>query len=140
MVLGERHVVIHQHKETTMLYKITYGFVIQRFDNNNKFVSQEFVANDQVEYENENGTQVGEVLDELPYVPFEMVQPNTEMLEKDDNENIVINDNQEFVLKSDFTWVEVSKINMRIKKTPLGANIKFCHENKEDDYEMFFHH
>jgi hypothetical protein len=122
-----------------MIYKITYGFVIQRFDNNNKFVSQEFVANDQVEHENENGTQVGEVSDELPYVPFEMVQPNTEMLEKDDNENIVINDNQEFVLKSDFTWIEVNKINMRIEKTPNGARIKFVHENKEDDYEMFFH-
>ena len=122
-----------------MLYKITHGFVIQRFDNNNKFLSQEFVAGDQVEYENQDGTQVEEVSDELPYVPFEMVQPNTEILEKDDNENIVIKDNQEFVLNEGFTWIEVNKINMRIKKTPLGANIKFCHENKEDDYEMFFH-
>ena len=121
-----------------MIYKITHGFVIQRFKHN-KFISQEFVAGDQTEYETPNGTQVGEVSDELPYVPFEMVQPNTEMLEKDDNENIVINDNHEFVLKSDFTWVEVNKINMRIEKTPLGARIKFVHENKEDDYEMFFH-
>jgi hypothetical protein len=122
-----------------MIYKITYGFVIQRFDNN-KFVSQEFVANDQVEYETPSGTQVGEVSDELPYVPFEMVQPNTEVLEKDKDENIVIKDNQEFVLNEGFTWIEVNKINMRIKRTPLGANIKFCHENTEDDYEMFFHH
>jgi hypothetical protein len=121
-----------------MIYKITHGFVIQRFEDN-KFISQEFVSGDQVEYEKQDGTQVGEVSDELPYVPFEMVQPNTEMLEKDDNENIVINDNHEFVLKSDFTWIEVNKINMRIEKTPLGARIKFVHENKEDDYEMFFH-
>jgi hypothetical protein len=121
-----------------MIYKITHGFVIQRFKHN-KCISQEFVSGDQVEYETPNGTQVGEVSDELPYVLFEMVQPNTEMLEKDKDENIVINDNQEFVLKSDFTWIEVNKINMRIEKTPLGARIKFVHENKEDDYEMFFH-
>ena len=121
-----------------MIYKITHGFVIQRFKHN-KCISQEFVAGDQTEYEKQDGTQVGEVSDELPYVLFEMVQPNTEILEKDDNENIVINDNHEFVLKSDFTWVEVNKINMRIEKTPLGARIKFVHENKEDDYEMFFH-
>jgi len=120
-----------------MIYKITHGFIIQRFKHN-KCISQEFVPNDQTEYETPNGTQIGEVFD-LPYVPLEMVQPNTEMLEKDDNENIVINDNQEFVLKSDFTWIEVNKINMRIEKTPLGARIKFVHENKEDDYEMFFH-
>ena len=121
-----------------MLYKITHGFVIQRFKNN-ACISQEFVPSDQTEYETPSGTQVGEVLDELPYVPFEMVQPNTQVLEKDKDENIVINDNHEFVLKSDFTWIEVNKIKMRIEKTPLGARIKFVHENKEDDYEMFFH-
>ena len=63
-----------------MVYKITHGFVIQRFDNN-KFVSQEFVAGDQVEYETPNGEQVEEVSDDLPYVPFEMVQPITEEIQ-----------------------------------------------------------
>ena len=120
-----------------MIYKITHGFVIQRFDNN-KFVSQEFVAGDQTEYEKQDGTQAGEISDELPYVPFEMVQPNTEVLEKDDNENIVIKDNQEFILNEGFTWIEVNEINMRIERRPLGAKIKFCHKNKEEDYEMIF--
>ena len=63
-----------------MVYKITHGFVIQRFDNN-KFMSQEFVAGDQVEYETPNGKQVEEVSDDLPYVPFEMVQPITEEIQ-----------------------------------------------------------
>ena len=62
-----------------MVYKITYGFVIQRFEDN-KFVSQEFVEGDQVEYETPNGTQVGEV-DDLPYVRFAMVQPITEEIQ-----------------------------------------------------------
>jgi hypothetical protein len=58
-----------------MLYKITQGFVIQRFEDN-KFVSQDFIAGDQVEYETPAGNPV-ELSDDLPYVPFEMVQPIT---------------------------------------------------------------
>lgn len=56
--------------------KITIGFVIQQFDTEtNTFVSQEFIAGDEVTYEN----QMGEAVDSfLEYLPFEMVQPTEE--------------------------------------------------------------
>jgi hypothetical protein len=55
------------------LRKITYGFVIQKWDaETGKFLGQEFVAGDQVDYENE----LGEPIDELEpeYRQFDMVQ------------------------------------------------------------------
>ena len=62
--------------------KVTYGFVIQEFDTESEqFVSQEFVAGDQVEWEDENGNNLDP--DEfvvkgdgtLPYLEFDMVPP-----------------------------------------------------------------
>lgn len=66
-----------------IINKITTGFVIQQFDTEKqKFVSQEFVTGDQVEWE----TEVGQPIDvdvfnnESPilttYLPFNMEQPN----------------------------------------------------------------
>jgi hypothetical protein len=53
--------------------KITVGFVVQRWDaRTEKFLGQEFVASDQVAYEDENGNPIEE--DEPEYRPFEMVQ------------------------------------------------------------------
>lgn len=67
--------------------KITTGFVIQTFDTDqNKFVSQEFVAGNS-EYEDKNGDTISlgdnEEADKTffakpggePYLPFDMVQP-----------------------------------------------------------------
>ena len=70
-----------------MIYnKITTGFVIQQFDTEkNKYVSQYFIAGDQVDYEDSQGNSLD--LNELgdkgfgpksevePYLPFDMVQP-----------------------------------------------------------------
>ena len=57
-----------------MLKKITTGFVVQTFDpETNRFISQEFVAGDECEYENEEGNPV-EAIEEA-YLPFDMVQP-----------------------------------------------------------------
>ncbi len=58
--------------------KITTGFVVQNFDTEKqKFISQEFVAGDQVEVEVDgepiDSSEV-EGLDET-YLPFDMVQP-----------------------------------------------------------------
>jgi len=60
-----------------MLKKITTGFVIQDFDEKTgKCISQEFVAGDQVDWEDEDGEAIvspdGEGFD---YFPFDMVQP-----------------------------------------------------------------
>ena len=57
--------------------KITYGFVVQEFDEETeKFVSQEFVAGDQVEHEDEDGNQVDDLTaSSIPYLEFDMVQP-----------------------------------------------------------------
>jgi len=61
--------------------KITTGFVVQTFDTAlGRFVSQEFVAGDQCDYENEAGEAVESSLlngkdgNEV-YLPFDMVQP-----------------------------------------------------------------
>ena len=62
-----------------IIKKITVGFVIQSFDTEKgKFISQEFIALDQVDYEDEKGNiatwppsnDEGE-----PYLDFDMVQP-----------------------------------------------------------------
>jgi hypothetical protein len=65
--------------------KITVGFVIQDYDTETeKFVSQEFIAGDQVDWEDEEGTNldpddfVVKGDGTLPYLPFEMVQPEVE--------------------------------------------------------------
>ena len=67
-----------------IINKITTGFVIQQFDTEKqKFVSQEFIAGDEVDWE----TEVGEPADmdvffdnESPifntYLPFNMEQPD----------------------------------------------------------------
>lgn len=56
-----------------MISKITYGFVIQVFDEENqKWVSQEFVASDECNYEDKDGSPVSSI---NAYLPFEMVQP-----------------------------------------------------------------
>lgn len=56
------------------IQKITYGFVVQTFDTETqKFTSQEFIAGDQVEWEDENGDPVEDQPDS--YLEFEMIQP-----------------------------------------------------------------
>lgn len=66
-----------------ILKKITSGFVIQDYDTEKgKFVSQEFIAGDPVEFEDEEGVSVlgsndptvEEFMD--TYLPFDMVQPD----------------------------------------------------------------
>ena len=61
-----------------ILKKVTTGFVIQEFDTETKeWVGQEFVAGEQVDWENEDGETVEplEVVSELPYLPFDMLKP-----------------------------------------------------------------
>ena len=54
--------------------KITTGYVIQKFDTEtNKFISQEFIAGDEVDFEDEQGNAV-DCFDE--YLPFDMEQPS----------------------------------------------------------------
>ena len=58
--------------------KITVGFVVQTWDaESGKFLGQEFVAGDQVDYEDENGEVIdkGEkFFEKYPYHCFDMVQ------------------------------------------------------------------
>lgn len=56
--------------------KITTGFVIQYFETETqKFLSQEFIAGDEVEVEDLEGNSLDE--DEVSeYLPFDMVQPS----------------------------------------------------------------
>ena len=62
-----------------LIHKITVGFVTQVFDaDTNRWVSQEFTAGDQVDYEDDKGESVDyeKVLPSPePYLCFDMVQP-----------------------------------------------------------------
>ena len=61
-----------------MIKKITVGFVVQQFENDGTFISQEFIAGDQVDYEDEDGESIDIDMDfDLngnPYQAFDMVQ------------------------------------------------------------------
>ena len=64
-----------------IINKITNGFVVQKWDSEkNKWIAQEFIAGDGVDYEDEKGwpTSLLFLGDEEPYLPFDMVQPMTE--------------------------------------------------------------
>ncbi len=73
-----------------LINKITTGFVIQVFDTDTKkYVSQNFVAGDQVDYESTDGQtpiedgdlekyNFGPDAENEPYLPFDMLQPKEE--------------------------------------------------------------
>ena len=69
-----------------MINKITTGFVVQQFDDKGCCTTQEFVAGDQVDWEDENGETIE--IENQPcdddrdqwYYPFEMIQPETLMI------------------------------------------------------------
>jgi hypothetical protein len=56
-----------------MMKKITVGFVVQNYDEAGKCMSAEFVAGDQVDWEDEDGNAILGPTHE--YFPFDMVQP-----------------------------------------------------------------
>lgn len=60
-----------------MIYKkVTVGFVVQSFQKDGKFLEQEFIAGDEVSYEDAFGEPVD--IREKGYLPFTMVQPEDE--------------------------------------------------------------
>lgn len=66
-----------------IIRKVTTGFVTQVFDTStNKWVSQEFTAGDQSDYEYEDGSPVKSddvialEITTMGYLPFDMVQPD----------------------------------------------------------------
>ena len=59
-----------------IINKITTGFVIQEYDTElRKFISQEFIAGDESDYEDLNGNSMEGLMSDFPYLPFEMIQP-----------------------------------------------------------------
>jgi len=52
-----------------MIRKITTGYVIQWFEENGRFISQEFMAGEQVEWENNEGEPISA---KDWYEPFDM--------------------------------------------------------------------
>ncbi len=57
-----------------MYKKVTIGFVVQTFDDNGEPTEQEFIAGDEVTYENGEGEIINTPENEI-YLPFDMVQP-----------------------------------------------------------------
>jgi hypothetical protein len=69
-----------------MLKKITVGFVIQDYNDKGICIGQEFIAGDQVDWENDKGEQIASPEGEaFLYHPFDMVQPVNEDERKCDN-------------------------------------------------------
>lgn len=67
-----------------LINKITIGFVIQQFNTETGlFTSQEFVAGDQVDWEDKEGNLIDKGFFDLscsiPYLLFEMKQPNNQV-------------------------------------------------------------
>jgi len=58
-----------------MYNKITVGFVVQTFDDEGKPISQEFIAGDDVSYENMKGEVIVPYPTPKKYLLFNMVQP-----------------------------------------------------------------
>lgn len=66
-----------------MYKKITVGFVIQNYDENGKCIDQEFIAGDDITYEDEDGDVICDpynderysIPDDQAEMPFDMVQP-----------------------------------------------------------------
>jgi hypothetical protein len=56
-----------------IINKVTTGWVTQQFENG-KFIGQSFFASDDVSFEDEIGERITKHPD-LPYIPFDMVQP-----------------------------------------------------------------
>lgn len=102
--------------------KITTGFVIQQYDlEQNQCLSQEFIAGDDVTYEDQNGEIIddgysgGDVMVEiLPYQPFDMVQPKSQRmvyfiqptLVTEDGQYIpcIAKENESGYYKTDWAW------------------------------------
>lgn len=63
-----------------IIQKITSGFVVQKYDTvSQRFISQEFVAGDECDYESDGETvdpSLLEVDGREVYLPYEMVQPS----------------------------------------------------------------
>ncbi|MFA6661437.1 MAG: hypothetical protein WCS56_00220 [Bacilli bacterium] len=58
-----------------MITKVTVGFVVQKFTEDGLCVSSEFVAGDNVSFENDLGETIHNLKDLDIYSPFDMVQP-----------------------------------------------------------------
>ena len=63
-----------------MYKKITVGFVVQEYDDDGNPLHQEFIAGDEVTYEDENGETLDSIevdTESEEYLPYHMIQPNT---------------------------------------------------------------
>jgi hypothetical protein len=86
-----------------LINKITVGWVTQVYDTDkNKFISQEFFAGDQVDYENIEGVVV---TDKEIYLEFEMVQPDIRYIQIVDSDFIQLG-----ILKTNADDITIDKL------------------------------
>lgn len=75
-----------------LVKKITIGHVEQVYDiDNNRWISQNFIAGDEVDYEDQDGNNLSsdEILN-LPYLPFDMASPDEQVLALSDSHDLSI--------------------------------------------------
>ena len=85
-------------------FKVTHGFVMQEFDENDDCVSQEFTCGDECEYEDDKGEPIDAPVNET-YQPYDMVQPIVDLahaiaeaLEKAAPDGIVVGEDERAVI------------------------------------------
>jgi len=100
--------------------KVTVGFVVQQFDKEGNPLSQEFVAGDEVSYEDAYGEPVDKK--EKEYLPFDMVQPEDEEA-KDKVVLAALNQ-----IKDDTEAYDYSAIHELLKDIPLDILKNYCPE------------
>jgi hypothetical protein len=111
-----------------LLNKITTGFVIQTFDTEKKkFVSQEFVAGDQVDIEDKNGDPVDPSLLEVDgkptTFPFDMTQPQLAGRDycPNCNESLIVDtEGDRNCPKCGKTWSSIKDDDKQKKARPCG--------------------
>lgn len=101
--------------------KVTVGFVVQSFKEDGIITSQEFIAGDEVSYEDGYGDSVD--IQEKEYVPFHMVQPE----DKEEKQRAVIAALAQ--IKEDAESGDFSAIEELLDSVPLDVLKNFLPED-----------
>ncbi len=113
-----------------IISKVTVGSVVQSYDTEKKeFVEQNFIAGDEVSWENEVGDMVDQPND-APYLPFDMKQPKENDSQYEIQKHLVLSTGH--VTEDDMKKLaDESKCPLSVYSYEYGANIHVGDEAEE---------